>query len=142
MMVAAARKIYRHTCILPSDDKERLRYERVLEEIYRHFQDQKFCLHYLAKEILYINEDYLGRFFQKISGKKFTGFLLDVRISAAEQLMRLEPDIMVYMVSEMTGYASDGQYFSRIFKKSTGMTPSEYREKIQLENRQDVKSER
>lgn len=139
LMVSAAGQIYRHSCEKISDDKESLRYQRALEEIYRHFQDQKFGLHYLATEILYINEDYFGRFFQKMSGKKFTGFLVDIRISAAEQLIRLEPDIMVYMVSEMTGYASDGQYFSKIFKKRTGMTPSEYREKIQLENGQDVK---
>lgn len=133
LMVAAARQIYQHTCEKVPDNKENIRYQRTLEEIYRHFQDQKFCLHYLATEILYINEDYFGRFFQKMSGKKFTGFLMDIRIFAAEQLMRLEPDIMVYAVSEMTGYASDGQYFSKIFKKSTGMSPSEYREKIQME---------
>ncbi len=45
--------------------------------------------------------------------------------------MQLEPDLMVYAVSEMTGYASDGQYFSKLFKKSTGMTPSEYRDNVQ-----------
>ena len=80
---------------------------------------------------MYVNEDYFGRFFQKMSGKKFTKFLLDIRISAAEQLMQLEPDLMVYAVSEMTGYAADGQYFSKLFKKSTGMTPSEYRDNVQ-----------
>lgn len=110
------------------EKKEDRRYLQALEEIYRHFQDQKLSLHYLATEILYANEDYFGRFFQKASGKKFTKFLLDARMAAAEQLMQLEPDIMVYEVSEMTGYAADGQYFSKIFKKRTGMTPSEYRE--------------
>lgn len=134
LMVAAARQIYRHMADKDMDSKENLRYQRALEEIYRHFQDQKLCLQGLAADILFINEDYFGRFFQKMSGKKFTKFLLEARISAAEQLMSLEPDIMVYMVSEMVGYAADGQYFSRIFKKSTGMTPSEYREKMQLRN--------
>lgn len=118
-----------------AEKREELRYLEALEEIYRHFQDQKLSLHYLATEILYVNEDYFGRFFQKRSGKRFTKFLLDIRISAAEELMRLEPDIMVYAVSEMTGYAADGQYFSKLFKKSTGMTPSEYREKVQQEVR-------
>lgn len=144
LMVAAARQIWRHsvqerpenggsaekTSVQEGKDekKEDRRYLQALEEIYRHFQDQKLSLHYLATEILYANEDYFGRFFQKASGKKFTKFLLDARMTAAEQLMQLEPDIMVYEVSEMTGYAADGQYFSKIFKKRTGMTPSEYRE--------------
>ena len=129
LMVAAARQIYRHHAGKEAAGKEGLRYQNTREEIYRRFQDQRLCLHYLAADILYINEDYLGRFFQKMSGKKFTRFLLDARVSAAEQIMRLEPDVMVYRVSEMVGYASDGQYFSKIFKKSTGTTPSEYREK-------------
>lgn len=133
LMVAAARQIYSHSGKKDDDSKESLRYRQILEEIYRHFQDQKLCLHYLATDILYMNEDYLGRFFQKMGGKKFTKFLLDARIFAAEQLMCLESDVMVYQVSEMVGYASDGQYFSKIFKKSTGLTPSEYREKAQLE---------
>lgn len=135
LMILAARQIWRHLDTEAVQEEkqggENLRFMTVLEEIYRHFQDQKLSLHYLATEILYVNEDYFGRFFQKRSGKRFTRFLLDARVSAAEQLMRLEPDIMVYAVSEMTGYAADGQYFSRIFKKNTGMTPSEYREKVQ-----------
>lgn len=130
LMVSAARQIYRHCGEPESESKEMQRYRRILEEIYRHFQDQEFGLRYLATEILFMNEDYFGRFFQKMSGKKFTAFLQDARISAGEQLMRLEPDIMVCAVSEMLGYASDGQYFSKIFKKSTGMTPSEYRASI------------
>lgn len=129
LMVSAARQIYRHCEGAAPENKELQRYQKALEEIYRHFQDQRLSLHYLAAEILFMNEDYFGRFFQRMSGKKFTAFLQDVKISAAEQLMRLEPDMMVSTVSEMLGYASDGQYFSKIFKKNTGMTPSEYREK-------------
>ncbi len=127
LMIAAARQIYRHSVETTSENKETQRYHKALEEIYRHFQDQSLSLHYLAAEILFMNEDYFGRFFQKMSGKKFTAFLQDAKMSAAEQLMRLEPDIMVGTVSEMLGYASDGQYFSKIFRKSTGMSPSEFR---------------
>ena len=127
LMVAAARQIYRHSLETLPENRETQRYHKALEEIYRRFQDQSLSLHYLAAEVLFMNEDYFGRFFQKRSGKKFTAFLQDAKISAAEQLMRLEPDIMVGTVSEMLGYSSDGQYFSKIFRKSTGMSPSEYR---------------
>lgn len=132
LMIAAARQISRHSEKKEADNKEGIRYRQILEEIYRHFQDKEFCLHYLAAEVLYMNENYCGKLFLKMCGKKFTKFLLDARIAAAEQLMRLEPDIMVGRVSEMVGFASDGQYFSKAFKKSKGMAPSEYREKIRL----------
>lgn len=130
LMVAAAGQIHRHCVESMPENREVQRYHKALEEIYRHFQDPALSLHYLAAEVLFMNGDYFGRFFQKMSGKKFTAFLQDARMDAAEQLMRLEPDIMVGTVSEMLGYASDGQYFSKIFKKSTGKTPSEYRKLI------------
>ncbi|MCI9457728.1 MAG: response regulator [Oscillospiraceae bacterium] len=133
LMVCAARQVWKNSSgegIL--DSRENMRYREALEEIYRRFQDQKLCLHDLASGTLYMNDDYFGRFFQKMSGKKFTKFLLESRMNAAAQIMRLEPDIMVYTVSEMTGYAADGQYFSKSFKKVTGMKPSEYREKVQM----------
>lgn len=80
-----------------------------------------------------MNEDYCGKLFLKMSGIKFTKFFLDARIAAAEQLMKSEPDIMVGRVAEMVGFASDGQYFSKAFRKSKGMSPREYRERIRLE---------
>ena len=133
LMVCAARQIWnRSSGEGIFDKKENIRYWEALEGIYRRFQDQSLCLHDLAADTLYMNDDYFGRFFQKMSGKKFTKFLLEARMDAAAQLMRLEPDIMVYTVSGMTGYAADGQYFSKSFKKHTGMTPSEYRDKMQL----------
>ena len=132
LMICAVRQIYRHWEEEAADGRENRHYRRMLEEIYRHFQDRELSLHYLATEILYMNEDYCGRIFPKISGKKFTSFLLDARISVAEQLIELEPDMTLGTVAEMVGYAPDGQYFSKVFKKSRGVTPSEYREKIHM----------
>lgn len=135
LMVSAARQIFRH--MEEAGGKDGQRYRKALEEIYCSFQDQRLCLHWLTTEVLYINEDYFGRFFRKMNGKRFTEFIQDTKISIAERIMQLEPDIMVYEVSEMLGYAPDGQYFSKVFRKSKGMTPGEYREKMQRERKAD-----
>ena len=39
-------------------------------------------------------------------------------------------DLKIYEIAMQTGY-KDVKYFNRIFKKETGITPAQYREKIQ-----------
>ncbi|MCI8297669.1 MAG: AraC family transcriptional regulator [Lachnospiraceae bacterium] len=35
-------------------------------------------------------------------------------------------------LAQLLGYAPDGQYFSKVFHKATGMTPIEYRSRLAL----------
>lgn len=44
--------------------------------------------------------------------------------------MEFNPDIKISELAQMIGYAPDGQYFSKAFKKIVEMTPTEYRDKI------------
>ena len=55
----------------------------------------------------------------------YTEYLLAVRIRKAEKLLA-EKDYRVYEVAEMVGF-SNSQYFNQCFKKSTGLTPGEFR---------------
>lgn len=41
--------------------------------------------------------------------------------------MVFNPDIRISELAEQIGYPADGQYFAKVFKKYTGMVPSEYR---------------
>ncbi len=55
---------------------------------------------------------------------------MDVRIENAKRLMR-EPKLKFYQVAAMVGY-EDSNYFAKIFKKKTGMTPSDYKESLSV----------
>lgn len=57
-------------------------------------------------------------------------YLLEVRVENAKQKMR-DPQLKFYQVSEMVGY-EDANYFAKIFKKKTGVTPTEYKESLQM----------
>ena len=90
-------------------------------------------IQFLAKEVLFMNEDYFGRIFVKNQKIKFSTFLLEQRISLATQLLQYAPDLKISILAEMTGYSPDGQYFSKAFRKVTGESPSEYRENLKAD---------
>ena len=53
-------------------------------------------------------------------------YLNNLRMQHAQKLLRHEPGLSVKQIGEMCGYHDQG-YFSRIFKKHTGVSPLEYR---------------
>jgi Response regulator containing CheY-like receiver domain and AraC-type DNA-binding domain len=72
-----------------------------------------------------VNPSYLSRVFKNETGENFIGYLTRIRIEKAQQLLR-NKQLKVYEVAHMTGYPNTA-YFSKIFKKATGVTPEEYR---------------
>lgn len=104
--------------------------QKILYAMYRYLDEPQMSIHFLAKQVLYMNEDYFGRVFQKNLKKKFSVYLMEVRIELAKRFLEYDSDLKLFQISEMVGYPADGQYFSKVFKKMTGMTPSEYRESL------------
>ena len=72
-----------------------------------------------------LSAPYLSRLFSSQIGKTFIDYLTDLRIAKACQLLR-EGKLSIKEVSSAVGY-SDPNYFSRIFKRVIGKTPSEFR---------------
>lgn len=72
---------------------------------------------------------YFSKLFKKESGETFSEFLLKVRINKAKELLKANLELKTYEVAEKVGF-NDSRYFGQIFKKVTGMTPSEYRESL------------
>ena len=56
--------------------------------------------------------------------------MLSVRIELAKCILAYMPEIKVSRLAELTGYSPDGQYFSKVFRGETGMTPTEYCEQL------------
>ncbi len=71
------------------------------------------------------NATYFSSLFKKETGQNFLEYLTDVRIKAAKQLLA-DTARSVNQVSEEVGYI-DIKHFTKLFKKSTGLTPTEYR---------------
>ena len=69
---------------------------------------------------------YFSKLFKEEAGENFIEYLTRLRMDRAKELLRDE-GISIKEISMQIGYG-DPNYFSRIFKKQTGMTPREYRE--------------
>ena len=63
--------------------------------------------------------------FKQIVGESFLDCLSAVRLEKARELLR-NSDLPVYEIAERTGYA-DERYFSRLFRKATGVLPRDFR---------------
>lgn len=108
--------------------EEEKRMDRILLAVFEHLPEQELNIRYLAREVLFMNEDYFGRLFRRYKKVKFSVYLLKIRIELARKIMQYSPDSKVSDVAVMVGFPEDGQYFSKVFRKETGMTPSQYRE--------------
>ncbi len=73
-----------------------------------------------------ISSGYLSRIFRKETGYTFVDYLMRFRIKKAVELLR-ETDLRVYEVADQVGYA-DQRYFSQIFKRIAGVTPTQFKE--------------
>jgi len=67
--------------------------------------------------------------FSQQNGQTFTEYLIYLRLGKAKEMLR-ETNIKSSQIARESGY-NDSHYFSYIFKKNTGLTPSEYRAKYQ-----------
>ena len=78
-------------------------------------------------EQLNISSYYFSKLFKEEAGEGFVEYLTKTRVEKAKDMLK-DPSRSIKEVGSECGY-SDPNYFSRIFKKSTGMTPTEYRER-------------
>ena len=98
----------------------------ILREFYSHLPEKELTMQWFARDILFMNPDYLSRKLQQLTGDKFATRLTADRIEIAKHLLAEDPDLKLSALAETVGFASDEQYFSRAFRKLVGMTPKQY----------------
>lgn len=76
----------------------------------------------------YVSTYYLSRMFKKEIGKNFVEYLNDYRIKKAKKHLE-DFELKTYEIAELVGIP-DPHYFSKLFKKHTGITPTDYRNQV------------
>lgn len=109
---------------------ERDRASLIIEKICKYIQghlSEDLSLVRLA-EIHYFNPSYLSRFFKQERGVKLSEFIDECRVRKAKELLS-NGELKIRDVSLLVGYEA-AHSFTRFFKKTTGMTPQEYRDML------------
>lgn len=73
---------------------------------------------------VYMNPEYLSRYFRRVTKESFSDHLLRLRMQQAMRL--LARDVPLSEIHKLVGY-SNHRYFARVFREYTTQTPSEYR---------------
>ena len=101
--------------------------ERVITGITRYLQEhlsEDVSLSILAEEF-HLNAQYISQLFKSEIGVGFLAYLTSIRMEKAKKLLLSTP-LPVSDVAQQTGYG-DYRVFTKAFKKSEGVTPSQFR---------------
>ena len=99
--------------------------ERIKNTIDRHYSDEKLSLSMIAEEV-FLSSNYISSLFKKQEQMTISDYIMQVRISKAKKLLS-STNYKTYEIANMVGY-TNSQYFSVLFKRITGYSPTEYKQ--------------
>jgi len=100
---------------------------QIKEYISKNYKNELLSVKDISSHV-FLSVSYVCTFFKNETGKTLNQYLTEYRMERAKELLA-DPQYKISEISSMVGY-SDGNYFGKSFKKYTGLTPSEYREKM------------
>lgn len=109
------------------NDLTKMQVLSVVDYIERHYSNENLTVDELCRHV-HLSKSYFSAVFKQNKEQTIMEYVTRVRIDKAKDLLQQTP-MKSYEVAAKVGY-SDPQYFSVLFKKHTGTTPTEYREKL------------
>ena len=100
---------------------------RLLRMVQEDYADTSLSVNLLAARV-YLTPTYLAGIFKQKTGKTLGQYITEVRIGKAKALL-MDEKYKLFQIASMVGY-SDPDYYTKVFKKHTGLTPSEYRKRV------------
>ena len=105
-------------------DSTKLLTEKAKQFIQEHYTDSKLSVEMLCQH-LNVSATYFSTIFKKETGQSFVMYLTNVRMEAALELLNNTQD-KTYVIAGKVGYM-EPNYFSYVFRKQFGMSPTKYR---------------
>ena len=107
----------RFTDIMPENLASQVEVQAIAYAVGR--QVEKLCAY------LHLSSTYFSTLFKRETGTSFTAYVTTVRMEAAAEAIRGTEE-KTYLIAQRCGY-EDPNYFSYVFKRHFGVTPTKYR---------------
>ncbi len=117
--------VWCHDFMFPDTEENTEALVRRLDSYIQEHYTERITTKMLAQEFGLV-PSYLSKLFREYKGVTPNHYIQDIRIEKSKEILEKCPSIMTKDVAFMVGYV-DSSYFSKVFKKSTNMYPSEYR---------------
>ena len=98
--------------------------QRAKEYVQNSYADENISLDQIC-DMLGVSNSYFSTIFKKETGESFVTYLTGYRLDQAARLL-IETNEKSYMIAQKVGY-TDSNYFSYVFKRRFGVSPSKYR---------------
>lgn len=105
-------------------DSTKLLTEKAKQFIQEHYADSKLSVEMLCR-YLNVSAAYFSTIFKRETGQSFVMYLTNVRMEEALELLNNTKD-KTYVIADKVGY-TEPNYFSYVFRKKYGMSPTKYR---------------
>lgn len=99
----------------------------IKDYISKHYAEENLSIKEISEHV-FLSVSYACTYFKAQTGQTLNQYLTDFRMQKAMQLLA-DARYQIADISSQVGY-SNGNYFSKSFKKFTGLSPSKYREKV------------
>jgi two-component system, response regulator YesN len=131
--ISHAMALLKHVCSSTLNAEFSVSKSNHVEENPKINEIEQYIMNHLSENItsitmanyLHLNPSYFSRYFKRLSGETFTDYVHRLKMRVAIKLLK-ETDQTVEFISYSLGY-SDRTYFSKIFSKYMGKSPTEYK---------------
>ena len=120
--------VYRsHPKMLPDEESNLCLIRQIQQQFESHYAED-YTLHSLSLQY-HVSASHLSHLFKQVTGTSVMGYLISCRFAAAKRYLA-ETNLEISKIVELCGF-SDTSNFSRSFKGTTGLTPTDFRTRFQ-----------
>ena len=109
---------------LRNDKRDPDRYEQLANEVEEYLINKNITSDVLSKEFGFV-PSYISRLFKRQKGVSPNEYVTKYRIEKAKKLIEENNDLRIKDIADAVGF-KESYYFSKTFKRETGMWPTEY----------------
>ena len=107
--------------------QNRLEIDQVRLFLLERYRDKDLTLETVARKVA-MSKNHLSKIFKQQVGQGIWDYLMEIRMRKAKELLATT-ELKVYQIAEQVGY-DNFYYFNKLFKKTFGVTPLEYKKRI------------